>query len=238
MSAPTFIGPLTQDESKSLRIYYVIYSIDLTRDGEHLVNQMDPNAIGANEATAYDYGPSLKGRWHETEGDEQYDYNYLADEMSGRRDCPMCGGERTTIERFDAPEGFVGVGIIDRQPPYFASDSWHISEERPCETCGGSGDESSRYRNGWYRKWVAELTHPEYLRLADDRGWDLDDDDRPTRFNDTMGSLTEHGHLPAIAVDDDEGWTYGGEVIYAQFYVTMGELPLGYSEPLRESEAV
>lgn len=246
--AAPFIGPLTQEDSKALRIYYVIYSYSLTRDGERLVNQMDPNSIGrnANSTPGYDYGPSLDGRWHQTEGDEQYDYDYLADELEGSgRPCQTCNGEACTEEEFTAPEGFVGVGIVgtfgnawllSEDRSHVSRDHIFVRELRPCEGCGGSGDLASAFRNGYHRKWVAELTHAEYLRLANDRGWDLDDDDRPTRFNDTMGSLTEYGHLPAIAIEDDEGWTYGGEIISAQFYVTMGELPMGATMPINESE--
>lgn len=235
MNAP-FIGPLTQDESKAMRFYYVIYSIDITREAEYLVDHMDPNAIGRTDGRVG--AVSLDGLWRQTEGDEQYEFDYLADEMAGSdHPCPRCNGERTTDEHFTAPDGFVGVGIVDVASYRSMDGERYITEERPCPGCGGTGGSAWSYRNGYHRKWVGELNHDQYLALANDRGWDLDDDDRPERFNDTMGSITEYGHLPAIAVEDDEGWSYGGEVIMAQFYVTMGELPLGYSEPLHESKA-
>lgn len=245
MSAARFIGPLTQDESKSLRIYYVIYSIDLTRDAEHMLGRgwLDPNGIPRHTGETL----SLDGLWRQTEGDEQYEYDYLADELEGSgRPCRTCNGVGATEEEFTAPEDFVGVGIVgtfgnawlhSEDRSHVSRDHIFVRELRPCETCGGSGDLAAVFRNGWHRKWVAELTHDEYLMLAKDRCWELDDDDRPKEYTDTMGSITEHGHLPAIAIEDDEGWSYNGEIIMAQFYLTMGELPLGYSEPLHESEA-
>lgn len=231
MTDTCFVGPPTREESKAMRIYYVIYSVDLMRNEDSLAGQMDPNRIGATDGRAG--AVSLEGRWVETEGDEQYDFGYLAEELGTRHACRLCNGEGCHEHNFMAPDGWVGVGVTNVSTSYHGER--YVTELRPCERCGGSGHEGSAYSEGIHRKWVVDdLNHEEFLALANDRGWDLDDDDRPTRYEDTMGSITEYGHLPAVAIDDQEGWSYGGEVIYAQFYVTIGELPMGVSERIKE----
>src|SRR4051812_4653024 len=88
MVTERFHGPLTRDDERAMRFYYVIYSIDVTNDGRYLLNHMDPNIIG-NERSAPE---DLRGCWDQTEGDEQYDFDYLADEID-ERECRTCGGD-------------------------------------------------------------------------------------------------------------------------------------------------
>lgn len=80
--------------------------------------------------------------------------------------------------------------------------------------------------NGMHRKWVGELTREQWRAFAEGYCIDLDEDDLPTDFMDTMGSITEYGHIPAVAVDNTEGWgcSYWGyeAVIDSQFYLSFG----------------
>jgi hypothetical protein len=223
-------GPLTREDERAHRIYYIIYDYDIRRDAEHVVNWLDPRHIPRTNRDSSPEDPgSQHDLWVQTEGDEQYDYDYLADEMAGGA-CSICGGtgegqqESFTVDNPDElPVYGVGIhGIHDL--PSGATVVW---ETHPCAYCGGTGDRGAAYRNGFHRKWVAELTHEQFLVLANDRNWDLDDDERPTHYEETMGSLTEYGHLGAYCVHDHEGWTYGGEIIDAQFYISEGCLPYG-----------
>jgi hypothetical protein len=224
-------GPLTREDERTHRIYYIIYSIDVRRDAEHVVGWMDPNGIPRGGE-----GPSLKGLWQQTEGDEQWDYDYLADEMAGSM-CTCCGGtgegEELHVATVEEDERFYGVGVTTSN---WAGARTYVYESRPCRFCGGTGDGGAAYRNGFHRKWVAELNHAQFLTLANDRGMDLDDDERPIRFENTAGSITEYGWLGAYCVHDHEGWTYGGEIIDAQFYITEGCLPLGARSDITPNE--
>lgn len=155
----------------SMRIYYIIYSADVPPESREMIEELDPNRIERHTAEPRMHA----GLWTRTEGDEQYDFDYLGEE----------------------------------------------------------------YEGGAHGKWVAELNHEEFLALARDRCWDLDDDDRPTHIEQTMGSITEHGHLDAYAVHDYEGWqsSYWGSnpVIDAQFYVSEGLIPEGATCELKEA---
>ena len=93
---------------------------------------------------------------------------------------------------------------------------------------------------GRHRKWVAELTRAEWVIFADRYIIDLDGNGYPERYEDTMGSLTEFGHLFAVAVDNSEGWqdANGPQWVDSQFYVSFAtpedsepELAPGVPEP-------
>jgi hypothetical protein len=82
---------------------------------------------------------------------------------------------------------------------------------------------------GHHRTWVAELTYAEWLVLADRYHIDLDQDGLPVNHEDTLGSLTEYGLLPAVAVDNREGWESPGDfsVIDSSFFVSFaGRQPI------------
>lgn len=133
---------------------YIIHSADFTSEGAMCVRDMEERAAAFPELA-------------QTEGDEQYDFRYLAEET-------------------------------------------------------GAGEESV-YWDGFHRKWAGELTWERWLEFADAYLIDLDDDGIPERYNETMGSITEFGHIPAISVDDTEGWSYCGEVIDSNIYVSIAE---------------
>jgi hypothetical protein len=77
--------------------------------------------------------------------------------------------------------------------------------------------------NGQHRKWVGELTRSEWLIFADAYYITLDDAGYPAEYEETMGSLTEHGHLEAVSVQNREGWNdaSGSSVIDSTMYVSF-----------------
>jgi hypothetical protein len=76
---------------------------------------------------------------------------------------------------------------------------------------------------GHHRTWVAELSYAEWLVLADRYHIDLDQHGLPVNCEDTLGSLTEYGLLPAVAVDNRQGWESPGDfsVIDSSFFVSF-----------------
>lgn len=127
---------------------YVIFTADLYAD--------------ATDAEADAMRPK-SGEWQLTEGDEQYPYDYMADE--------------------------------------------------------GAGD---RWRDGKHRKWVAELSAEEFEKFLDDE-FGLTVEEARERGENTLGSITEFGHLPAYALNTDGmDWNIGGvtRVIETRAYVT------------------
>lgn len=129
---------------------YVIYSADiLGTDAE--IDSMGPLRTATDR---HPYATPFPGEWVQTEGDEQYEYGYLADH----------GGD----------------------PDYRAADE------------GGEGR---------HRKWVAELTPADWHATAAALCIDLDANGMPENYEDTLGSITEYGHIPAVAVDNTEGWS-------------------------------
>jgi hypothetical protein len=144
---------------------YIIYSADVVADSAAFIEFMAP----ANKS------PELAQHFTETEGDDQYDYGYLADEGCDKR----------------------YLAYADRE-----------SEDDP--------------NAGMHRKWVAELTIDQWRKFADDYSIDLRPNGFPTDYTDTMGSITEHGLIDAVAVDNTEGWDDNhGNVIDSSMYVSF-----------------
>lgn len=85
---------------------------------------------------------------------------------------------------------------------------------------------------GLHRKWVGDLSREQWLAFADAFCIDLDDNELPRDYEPTMGSITEYGHLPAISVDNTEGWT-PTNVIYSTMYCSFA----GEPDPTIELEA-
>lgn len=80
-----------------------------------------------------------------------------------------------------------------------------------------------------HAKWVAELTEAEWRLFADAYLIELDEHGAPAECEQTLGSLTEYGIIPAVSVDLAEGWQDGrthAEVVHAGAYVSIsGEEP-------------
>jgi hypothetical protein len=77
---------------------------------------------------------------------------------------------------------------------------------------------------GRHRKWVGLLTRGEWLIFADRYLIELDDRGFPVDYTDTLGAITEYGHLDAVSVDNSEGWQsgYGPWWVSSGFYVSFG----------------
>lgn len=105
--------------------FFIIYSFDIRKD-----------------ASVIPHKPPLIKRWTMTENDDNYEFDYLADE---------CGDEV--------------------------------------------------YRNGKHRKYMAELNKEQFKQFIEDQELWLEDIE-------TMGSLTEHGILPALYFRNDDDDPY------------------------------
>lgn len=129
----------------------------------------------------------------------------------------VCNDSYYTIRRMESRvRNFLGEGRLHQTEGDEAYDYNYLSEE-----CG-----DDRYENGYHRKWAGLLSLEDWLKFADAYGIDLDDDGVPERYEETMGSITDLGHLPAISVDDSEGWNSGyedGGVIDSNIYISIGE---------------
>lgn len=136
---------------------------------------------------------------------------------------------RAIVEAFTETEdddqyeyGYLGNESGDvRYFPYGYLDSEGLEE---CE----SEDDSVPRGLGQHRKWVAELTVEQWRIFADAFQIELDESGLPTSYEHTAGSITEHGLLPAITVDNTEGWGHGDfgygpvlGVISSEFYLSF-----------------
>ena len=185
---------------------YIIHSADTTRDGEGSLDHMASRVEPFLRTEDGEYGLV------QTEGDDQYDFDYLADEM-GKTTCTWCDGSGASSP-------------WESRPGYwrYSVELGGIGPITACEHCGGTGEEESAYRNGHHRKWAGLLPGDRYEEFCDAFMIDLDDTGLPERGDDTMGSLTEYGHLPAISIDDSEGWNSGysdGGVIDSNIYLSI-----------------
>jgi len=137
----------------------------------------------------------MPGDWHETEGDDQYDFGYLASECN------------------DAD--YFPAGYADREG---------VAEPQEGEAVG----------RGRHRKWVGLLSLPIWLRVAEMLCIELDDNHLPERSEDTMGALTEFGHIPAIAIDNTDGWS-PIQVIDSTIYMSVAVPDPDYTDDTPEA---
>lgn len=123
------------------------------------------------------------------------------------------------------------------QPPKVGT--WTQTEDDELYEFGYLGEE---HKDGKHRKWVAELTEEEFDRWLDDECYGDRFEARKSGEH-TMGMITELGHLPAYALNDDPmAWNIGGvtQVILRQAYVgeyalaTEKEIPADAREALAE----
>jgi hypothetical protein len=148
----------------------VIYDADVLSARPSFIEEMSPAAhIDGQHA-------GVAAAFTQTEGDEQYDFGYLAAEGASSRYLPY-------------------------EPDF---------------------DEEER-GEGQHRKWVGELSREDWRIFADAYQIDLDPaTDLPLRYEETMGSITQYGHLEAISVDNREGWNdFAGEVISSSMYLSF-----------------
>lgn len=155
---------------------YVIYSADiLGREDE--IEGMGPFRKAPEHGA---FAKPFPGEWVQTEGDDQYEYEYLVDD------------DRHRAHYLPAGEVFEGADPDDER---------FIGEGR-------------------HRKWVAELTIDEWREVADALCIGLHPNGVPIKYGETLGSITEHGRLAAVAVDNTEGWS-PIDVIDSNLYVSF-----------------
>ena len=174
------MGTSLAAETRRFTAVYIIYSADVV-GSEREIERMSPadhltaGYIGLRKRV----GEIVASRFVQTEGDDQYDYEYLGREL----------GNPAYLPAADEPD--------DNEDP----DAYQ----------------------GRHRKWTGELSRAEWLIFADRYLIDLDDRGYPEKYEDTLGAITEYGHLFAVAVDNSEGWQSGNGPwwVASDFYVSF-----------------
>lgn len=219
---------------------YIIYDMSLLDNGNgNPFKGMDPTT---KEGI---------GHWIETEDDDNYDYGYLADECgrssyaaAADAETPHFGDEVYEDIKmgygfefhYDGADYYMKIGSA----PYF-EESWAKVTDNSGYDGMGAWVEGFKIEyidfedvpdkpQGRHRKWCGELSWNEWLRFASEFIIDLDERGYPTHYEQTMGSLTMHGLMPAVAIDNSEGWEMmgGPDVITSHFWTTFERYqPLG-----------
>lgn len=197
---------------------YIIYSADVISEDSSDIDGMSP----AKHLSHINGGEIIAAKFTETEGDDQYDYGYLGNESDDPRYFPYGYADSEGLTEAEDP--------IDC-PDCEGSGIRSAIGEGYCGTCEASGTlppfgEGIARGLGQHRKWVGEITLDEWRSFARAYCIDLDDDEiLPTRFENTLGSITEYGCINAICIDNREGWECGyGPVIgvlESQMYVSF-----------------
>lgn len=158
-----------------------------------------PASIGGRHPEAAE---RIAQAFTETEDDEEYDFGYLGDECGDPRYYPFGYTDREGFNEPPSIEDVRGVwGVVAASQPVGM---------------------------GMHRKWVGELSAEDWRVFCDAYNVELDREGFPTEYEDTMGSLTEYGHIPAVSIDMSEGWDYPGfgygsveSVIDSRMYVSI-----------------
>lgn len=208
---------------------YVIYDADVLSYRESFIEAMSPAAhlpAGYPDGWRKRVREIVASRFVQTEGNEQYDFGYLGKEHNPPHVSYFPYGaidERGTLPE-DACERDQATCARCGERIRFAEGAWldNTDGEGDTDDYGQDGEHEPVTGQGQHRKWVAELSRAEWLIFAHSYCIDLDADGYPAQYEETMGSLTEHGHLEAVAVDNRDGWQDGhGEVISSQMYVSF-----------------
>lgn len=127
---------------------------------------------------------------------------------------------------------------VDAMPDTYSGDSC-LRMPKSGEWTQTEGDEDYKYDylgeeyiGGKHRKYVALLSEEEFDAWLSDECY-ADREDARSQGERTMGMLTEYGHLPAYALNDDPmAWNMGGvtQVIDRQAYV--GEYALASDDEI------
>lgn len=195
---------------------YVIYSADVISEHTSDITRMSPES---HMPAGFKDGSLRKrvreivaSRFTQTEDDDQYDYGYLGKE-SRPPDVRYFPYGYTDPEGIDEPaECTECFGMGTAQDAYGS---------HPCRECDGRG--TAEAGQGQHRKWTADLSRAEWLIFADAYLIDLDENGYPREYEETMGAITEYGHLEAISYDNREGWNsgYGDPVLDSRFYISF-----------------
>lgn len=181
---------------------YIIYWADVvSRHPSNITGMAPASHVPASIGGAEpEAAKRIAEAFTETEDDDEYGFGYLGDGCNEPRYYPFGYTDR---------EGF-------EQPPEDVRGVWgFVAASQPVGM-------------GMHRKWVGELSREDWFVFARAYNIEVDDDGMPTEYEDTMGSITEHGHIPAVSIDNSEGWDYPGfgygnveEVIDSRMYVSI-----------------
>ena len=221
---------------------YIIYSMDATCTDEWIDNAgpLNPHRYWKRRMPIPE--------WIETEGNEQYDFGYLG-KPSETGDTKYMSAEDAEYqnvpdEALDLPIGYGFEFSIDGADyymkigtaPYYEETWLRVTGEQVWKADGFIDREEWEVEvevldevdaparpEGRHRKWVAMLNFEQWLDFADNYCIELHPNGMPIEYNDTMGSLTEFGLLPAIAISNTEGWDsfMGDPVIMSDFYCSF-----------------
>lgn len=230
---------------------YIIYSMDAICSDKQIDN------MGPLNQARYFRPIAPLPEWIETEGNDQYNYDYLGRESetgnSVYRSAEDASVQIVPDEALDLPNGYGFEFSLDGADyymkigpgPYYdegwlrvtgtlewQEDQLGTHEAWDVEVTFLEDDDKILARpEGRHRKWVADLTFDQWLDFASNFCIDLLPNGMPIEYNDTLGSLTEYGHIPAIAVDNTEGWgdMSGDPVIDSNFYCSFYGRPWDFS---------
>lgn len=158
---------------------------------------------------------------------------YSADILGSERDIEGMGPFRKAPEHGDYAESFPGEWVQtedDSNYEYgYLGDEGGDARFYPAGFADSEGtkepdEDDDEYGEGRHRKWVGDLTIDEWRRVASQLCIDIHPNGVPERAEETMGAITEYGHLDAVAVLNTEGWE-PTEVIDSSLYVSFALVP-------------
>lgn len=206
---------MTADSVPAFAGVYIIYSADVISPRTSDITGMAPArhvpaSIGGAEPEAAE---RIAAAFTETEDDDEYEFGYLGKESGDVRYFPYGfsdseGWERPYLVRVKCLDGD-GDELLPVSAPTEEVAMEHYADEGR-EVIDAMLNEDEPVGMGQHRKWVGELSIEDWRVFARAYNIDLLDNDLPEDYSETKGSLTEHGHLPAISVDNSEGWDYPG----------------------------
>jgi len=227
---------------------YVIYSMDATCSDQRIDN------MGPLNESRYWPESSPIGEWVQTEDNSEYSYDYLGREFetgnSVYRNAEDAEAHTVPEEVLDLPIGYGFEFSLDEADyymkigpsPYMHEEWLKVTGEQDWNESGSAEvweveveevetEDVPERPMGRHRKWVALLTFDQWQAFANNYCIDLHDNGMPKQYVDTMGSITEYGHLPAICVENTEGWgdNFGDPVIDSNFYCSFFTVPREYS---------
>lgn len=213
---------LDEYRNRRFRVVYIIYTADVVGSSGEIERMSPERHLPFSDGSRERLMRTVAARFTLTEDDDQYDYGYLAEEtgnvayraVADTPACVVCASCANPCAWSDDDaylvHGTVGSdGDIYQTPEDSDRDMDHTAE--------------SGYQ-GRHRKWVGELTRYEWLLFAGMYNVTVDGNGYPEDYEDTMGSLTEHGLLFAVSVDNSEGWQdFSGPLfVSSSFYVSFG----------------
>ena len=233
---------------------YIIYSMDAICEDKRIDN-MGP--LNEHRYWPQDDRANI-GEWTLTEDNSEYQFGYLYSENPGNSMSVYLSAEDASspavpyevLTDDEMPVGFGFEFSINGADYYMKMDDAPFFEETWRKVTGSQDWNAEGTEEVWevkvedvtfqdiperpmgrHRKWVGMLTFEQWEAFARNYCIDLHENGMPEHYEETMGSLTEFGHLPAICIDNTEGWgdNFGDPVIDSSFYCSFFTIPRDYS---------